>query len=435
MSYKKRSARTTKAGRKREKWTDLLPRYLTFISHMRPILRETRRIIADLDADLLLDPEILDKIREEEEKRNIRKVRALSEFSAMYRSNVYEIIKDFIIKYRDSIPIIDIKDYIIEFLYESVNALNLLRHITNPDESNLENTYLYVLVKFLEEKLFPRGANLSIIYNKLLKASTEFYECQRHTLQPHTYYREKVHNPDLFEIPGISPKLYQIFNNITSLFNLDPNFGEYPEREGAELPMILKSEIFLPYIDSIANAEEESIDRLAERIGLRPLNEIFLAPNNDFVEILLNHNFLNEIKQQDGTIRLFPQFSNETLILYYQAFASQRRGFLSKELINWISMNFAFLIYMGILKWKLSDENIFYNIFKDLQTNEKVLPYLMKLICFPNYLGLDKMKIRDSVQYRKEIFNFIGSTIDNLKELINEIAIYCEKFDKERKNK
>jgi hypothetical protein len=214
---------------------------------------------------------------------------------------------------------------------------------------------------------------------------------------------------------------------------LDPNFGKYPERKSAELPMILKSEVFLPYVDSIANAEEESIDALAERIGLRQLNEIFLAPNHDFVEILLTHNFLSERKQQDGTIRLFPQFSNETLVLYYLAFASQRRGFLSKELINWISMNFAFLIYMGILKWKLSDENIFYNIFKDLQTNEKVLPYLMKLICFPNYLGLDKMKIRDSIQYRKEIFNFIGSTIDNLKELIEEIALYSEKFDKERK--
>ena len=118
----------------REKWTDIFPRYLTFISHMRPILRETRRIIEDLDSDLLVDTEILDKIRQEEEKRNIRKVRALTEFSAMYRSNVYEIIKDFIIKYRDKIPLIDIKDYIIEFLHESVDALNVLRHITNPDE-------------------------------------------------------------------------------------------------------------------------------------------------------------------------------------------------------------------------------------------------------------------------------------------------------------
>ncbi len=435
MSYKKKSIRTIRPGRKREKWTDIFPRYLTFISHMRPILRETRRIIADLDADLLLDTEILDKIREEEEKRNIRKVRALSEFSAMYRSNVYEIIKDFIIKYRETIPIIDIKDYIIEFLYESIDALNLLRHITNPDESDLEKTYLFILVKFLEEKLFPRGTNLNIIYEKLLKSASEFYECQRHILQPHTYYREKIDNPDLFEIPGMSPKIYQIINNITSLFNLDPNFGEYPEKDKIELPMILKNEIFMPYIDAIANAEIESIENIAERIGLRPVNEIFLAPSHDFVDILLKSNFLREIKQQDGTIRLSPQFSNETLILYYLAFASQRRGFLSKELINWISMNFAFLIYMGLLKWKLSDENIFYAIFKDLQTNEKILPYLMKLICFPNYLGLDKMKIRDSVQYRKEIFNFIGSTIDNLKELISEIAIYCEKFDKERKNK
>lgn len=423
-----------KPGRKREKWTDLFPRYLTFISHMRPILRETRRIIINLDADLLLDTEILDKIRQEEEKRNIRKVRALSEFSAMYRSNIYEIIKDFIVKYREKIPIIDIKDYIVDFLYEAVNALNVLRHITNPDEANLEDTYLYNITKFIEARLFPRGTNLKLIYEKLLKYSQNFYECQRHTLQPHTYYREKLESPDFFEIPGISPKVYQIINNIISLYNLDPNFGEFPEKENYEIPMVLKSNVFLPYIESIANAEEEALVSIAERLGLRLIDNIFLAPNEDLVKILLDNNFLRENKQSDGKVRLYPQFSNETLLLYYLAFASQRRGFLSKELINWISMNFAFLIYMGILKWKLSDENILYPIFKDLQTNEKVLPYLMKLICFPNYLGLDKMKIRDSPQYRKEIFNFMGAEIDNLKNLISEIADFCEKFDKERKN-
>ncbi len=435
MSYKKKSRRNVKHGRKREKWTDIFPRYLTFLTHMRPILRETRRIIIDLDADLLLDTEILDKIREEEEKRNIRKVRALSEFSAMYRSNIYEIIKDFLVKYRDRIPILDIKDYIIEFLYESVGALNVLQHITNPDEQNLENTYLYVLVKFIEEKLLPRGRNLQVIYNKLLEASHDLYDCQRHILQPHTYYREKLEDSDFFEIPGISPKVYQLINNITSLYNLDPNFGEFPERENQELPMILKADIFNPYIDSTANAEEEAIDQISERIGLRIMDEIFLAPRENLIEIMLENNFIRSTIQSDGKIRLLPQLSNETLYLYYLAFASQRRGFLSKELINWISMNFAFLIYMGILKWKLSDQNIFYPIFKDLQTNEKILPYLMKLICFPNYLGLDKMKIRDSPQYRKEIFNFIGSQIDNLKDFINEIAVFCEKFDKERKNK
>ncbi len=419
----------------REKWTDILPRYLTFISHMRPILRETRRIIIELDPDLLIDPEVLDSIRQEEEKRNIRKVRALSEFSAMYRSNVYEIIKDFIIKYRDEITTIDMKDYIIEFLYESVDALNVLQHITNPDQTNLQNTYLYSLVKFIEEILLPRGNNVGTIYELLLKKSPEYYECQRHILQPHTYYRDDLKSPDFFLIPGISPKVYQIINNITSLYNLDPNFGLFPEKENYEIPMILNSDVFSPYIDSIANAEEEALESIAERLGLRVLDGIFLAPKEDFIEILLKNNFLRESKQTDGTIRYTSQFSNETLILYYLAFASMRRGFLSKELINWIAMNFAFLIYMGILKWKLSDENIFYTIFKDLQTNEKVLPYLMKLICFPNYLGLDKMKIRDSIQYRKEIFNFIGAQVDNLKDLIDDIGIYCKRFEKERKKK
>jgi len=106
VSNRRTYKRTTKPGKKREKWTDILPRYLTFISHMRPILRETRRIIKNLDPDLLLDIEILDKIRQEEEKRNIRTVRALAEFSAMYRSNIYEIMKDFILKYHDKILII-----------------------------------------------------------------------------------------------------------------------------------------------------------------------------------------------------------------------------------------------------------------------------------------------------------------------------------------
>ncbi len=419
-----------------EKWTDILPRYQTFISHMKPILRETRRIIEDLDADLLYDTEVLDKIREEEERRNIRKVRALSEFSAMYRSNVYELMKDFITKYRDRISLIDIKDYIIDFLQESIEALTILRNITNPDQKDLEQTYLYTLVKFLEKILFPKGNSINVIYEKLLVHTPEYYESQRHLLKTHTHYREDLEHSDFFTVPAISPKVYQIINNITSFFNLDPNYGPLPENKNHEIPMILKNDVFLPYIDSIAKAEEEAIKSIAERIGLRVIDDIFLAPKKEFIDLLLDNNFLREKKQSDGTVRYIPQFSNETLILYYLAFASRRRGFLSKELINWITINFAFLVYMGILKWKLSDENIFYSIFKDLQTNEKVLPYLMKLICFPNYLGLDKTKIRDSPQYRKEIFNFIGAQIDNIQNLVENVGQYCyEKFEKGKKNK
>ncbi|MBY9021790.1 MAG: hypothetical protein KGD67_12100, partial [Candidatus Lokiarchaeota archaeon] len=67
-----------KSGRSREKWTDILPKYLTHISHMQPILKETRRIINDLDPIIFLEPEleILDQVRQEEENRNTRTVRA-----------------------------------------------------------------------------------------------------------------------------------------------------------------------------------------------------------------------------------------------------------------------------------------------------------------------------------------------------------------------
>ena len=422
--------RRFRSGKSREKWMDVLPKYQTHIFHMQPILRETRRIIIDLDPIIFLEPEleILDQIRQEEEKRNIRTVRALSEFSAMYRSKIYEIMKNFITNFRGKIEPIDLKDYIVDHLYEAIKALDILQKITNPDERDLDKTYLYLLVKFIEEIIFPRGINLENIYDKLLTQAKVFYECQRHLLQTHTFYREKLKDPEYFTIPGISPKVYQIINTITSLFNLEPNYGEFPERSNYEIPMLLKNDVFESYIESTANAEEEAVENIAERIGLRVLDDIFLAPQAEFVEILLKHSFLREVAQEDGKIRYVPQFSNETLVLYYSALASLRRGFLSKELVNWIAMNFALVMYMGILKWKLSDDNIFYGIFKDLQTSEKILPYLMKLSSFPNYLGMEKMKIRDSVQYRKEIFNFIGSQIDNLKELIDEVSKYCDKI-------
>ena len=42
------------------------------------------------------------------------------------------------ITFKDKIYVIDIKDYILEFLYESVSALNVLQHITSPDRKNYE---------------------------------------------------------------------------------------------------------------------------------------------------------------------------------------------------------------------------------------------------------------------------------------------------------
>ncbi len=417
----------------REKWTDIFARYLTYLSHLVPILKETKRTVQNMSLEVMMDVKIFDKIKMDEEKRLVKRVRALSEFSAYYRGKVFENIKNFIYKYSEDLEPIDIKDYLIEFFDECISALQILMNVTNPDQKKLNSTYLYLLYKYLEDLLLPIGKNFEEIYMKLNKTSVNWYECQRYMMIPHTYYRETVDNPDFFEIPGISPKLYQIINNITSLYNLDPNYYPCPEDSNIEIPVILINDVFEAFIDNIAHEEQEAIEKICERLGLRVLDEIFLAPKYDFIDVLIKNDFLRENKQSDGKIRLIPQFSNETLILSYLAFVSLRRGFLSKELINWISMTFAFIIFSTILKCQLSDHNIFYPIFTSLKTQEKVIPYMMKLLCFNNYLKLDRMKIRDSVQYRKEIFNFAGSRIDCIKELILDLSEYLNKIRKKNK--
>jgi len=150
---------------------------------------------------------------------------------------------------------------------------------------------------------------------------------------------------------------------------------------------------------------------------LQIIDGIFVGPTDYFLDLAKVHNFITEQQDADGKTRWNPQFSNETLILLYLAKVSYRRGFLSKELINWIAMNFAFIIYNAILHGALSDSNIFYNLFLDLKTEEKVLPYLMKLLCFDKYLRLDRTQIRDSPSYRKEIFTFLGSKIEAIDKL------------------
>jgi hypothetical protein len=256
------------------------------------------------------------------------------------------------------------------------------------------------------DQIFPQGSSKKEIYDKLLEKSAEFYEFQRYLLKPSTFYREKI---ETNEIPSLSPMIYRIVNEITSLFNLDSNFLEMPEDDSLEIPVIIKSDIFEPFIDSLANKEENAIKRILDRMELRILDDIFIGPTKKFIELTESHKYIKRMKQSDGKTRIIPQFSNETLILLNLANASYKRGFLSKELINWISSNIAYLIYTSILNVAMSEDNIFLEIFLDLKTEEKILPYLMKLICFENYLRIDRTKIRDSVQYRKEIFNTIGS--------------------------
>jgi hypothetical protein len=398
----------------REKWEEIVPYYRTYISVILPLFNETRATILGLKPEDLLIPDTLDAILEEENKRSVGKVKVIAEFSALYRSEIFRFINAYIEESKENFEPIDIRDYIIDFIEEAIHAFETLLILVNDDPKSQEGSLLYKMTHFLSDLIFPGGDNLEEIYTSLLKNSPEWYESQRYLLKPTTFYREEITN---MEIPGLSPKMYQIVNTITSLFNLEPSYVDLPGSSDTVIPAIMISDIFEAYIDQIAQSEEEAIKRICERMELQIIDGIFVGPTDYFLDLAKVHNFITEQQDADGKTRWNPQFSNETLILLYLAKVSYRRGFLSKELINWIAMNFAFIIYNAILHGALSDSNIFYNLFLDLKTEEKVLPYLMKLLCFDKYLRLDRTQIRDSPSYRKEIFTFLGSKIEAIDKL------------------
>ncbi len=408
----------------RERWEDIVAYYKTYISILQPLLKETKRLFLDLTPEELLDFSSLHEKLENETKRKVNTVKAIAEFNAFFRKEIFKHILNYIDEIQKDFEVIDIKDNVIDFLDESIHAFDGLLELIKEDFSKQEGSSLNFLFELLNEILLPNGDNLDSIYEQLLEKSEDWYEAQRHILSPTTFYREKIGE---MTIPGLSPKTYQIINGITSLFNLDPNYLDMDENPNYVVPAIMVSDVFEPYIDNIANAEEDSIKRICSRLELRITDGIFISPTEELLKLAEPHNFFSKQNDSDGKTRWVPQFSNETFVLLYLAKVSMRRGFLSKELINWISMNFSFIIYNTVLHANLSDENIFYNLFLDLKTEEKIIPYLMKILCFENYLRLDRTKIRDSPVYRKELFNFLGSKI----EIIDSITyLLVEKYEK-----
>jgi len=413
----------------RERWEEIVAYFKKYLSILQPLIRETKRLFLDLTPEELLDISSLKEKLEKETKRSVHTVKAIAEFNAFFRKEIFKHILNYIDECKDEFDVIDIKDNIIDFLDESIQAFDGLLNLIEDEFSKQNGSPLNSIFDVLNEILLPNGDNLASIYDQLLEKSPDWYEAQRHILSTTTFYKEKIGE---MTIPGLSPKTYQIINGITSLFNLDPNYLDMDENPNYVIPAIMISDVFEPYIDNIANAEEESIKRICARLELRITDGIFISPTEELLNLAKEHNFFSTQNDSDGKIRWIPQFSNETFVLLYLAKVSMRRGFLSKELINWISMNFAFIIYNTILHANLSDENIFYNLFLDLKTEEKIIPYLMKILCFENYLRLDRTKIRDSPVYRKELFNFLGSKI----EIIDKITyLLVENYENLMKKK
>ncbi|MHA1733338.1 MAG: hypothetical protein ACTSU5_15435 [Promethearchaeota archaeon] len=361
--------------------------------------------------------EVFEIIKVEEDKRPTKMVKVQEEFASFFRAELYETIVRYIReKVDDGDDLADLKDDVLVFLEEVYQAITYLTTMVPIEEKEAKDSSFYQLVHFLQDKIFPFHPKLDVIVQRLRENTAEWYECQRYLLRPQTYYKESY---EYGEVQGISPLLYKIINNITSLFNLDPNFGTLPGKDDIEVPLVKIEEVFEPFVDSVASRHKESVQKVVSQFGFQVLYNLFLAPTEQFLEIMSEFNYIVPRKQGEVT-RWYPRFSNETLFLMYLGLAAHRRGFLSKELVNWISLNFSYIIYLGVTGKFVSEDNIFQGVIFEAKTLEKTIPYLMKLACFQEFLRIDRTKIRDSPQYRKEIYNFLGSHIPCIERLAQE---------------
>ncbi|GAB4305305.1 MAG: hypothetical protein Kow0069_00870 [Promethearchaeota archaeon] len=401
----------------RDTWHQVYAYYSTYLSHVSPVVAQIRRIVHDLEPEELVIDEVLDIIQEEEEKRPSSKVKVQEEFVAYFRAEVLSKIKSHAKRAVSFADPEDIKLQVIQYLTETHDAMEYLRSFVSIDEEEAENSKLHQLCHALQDVLFPLKRSLEGVIQHLRENVAEWFECQRYLLLPQTYYKESYTHG---EVEGISPILHKIIKHATSLFNLDPNYGNLPNKPEYEVPMVKVEELFLPFLDSVASYHQENLNKVVSMFGFQVLFGAFVAPTEEFLKIMEPYGYVIPKREGDET-RWIAQFSNETLLLMYLGLSSHRRGFLSRELVNWVAMNFAYVIYLGVVNAFMSEDNFLREVLFDAKMLEKTLPYLMKLLCFPAFLRIDRAKIRDSPQYRKQIYIFLGSHVPCVERLAQEV--------------
>ena len=191
----------------RDKWTDIVALYKTYIGVIIPLLKESKGIIENFKLEDLYKPDLIQGVVEKITKRKVNKVKVITEFNAYFIQEIFRHIINYIDEIKDDLEPIDTRDYILEFLDESIDAFEIIIDLVVEDTRFHKKSLLYKLTSILSELIFPQGGTVEEIYTQLIEESANWYEVQRYILKPTTYYREKI---DDLIIPGISPKLYQI---------------------------------------------------------------------------------------------------------------------------------------------------------------------------------------------------------------------------------
>jgi hypothetical protein len=277
------------------------------------------------------------------------------------------------------------------------------------------------MVEFLQERLFPDIKNFEKVFAQL-KENQIYYEIHRYMLCS----REEISiKPRSNEIPALSPHFIDIVKTITTKFNSE--YLSFPT-ETVEIPVLEKTQLSEVFVSNIGTNEKNVFDDVAAIFGLEIESEELVKFSEEKMKILKKHEFMKEVFVDDG-IKMEPRLSNETFFWIFLSNASVKRMNLSKKLINWISAVLSIIIYEAILRRNMQEGNFFIRILTDPYIEEKLIPYVMKLICFEPMLSIDYMQIEDSPVQRKKILELLGDKIeafdiiiDDLKEHLNSIS-------------
>ena len=395
---------------KRTTWADIVAYYRSSFEIMKPVVEEVLHFFRDvLGSDYIFDQNVIKTHLREENEDSFKSKAKESEFARYYRNRLYNEIILYTIQSEGEDPV-EIHLNIITFLEELHGVFRDLIRLAS-DKPN-EAEILLSILEFVEDRIFPDLKNFEKVFAQLKKYS-HFYEIQRYLLCSREELTLKARSS---EIPALSPHFIDIVKMITTKFNSE--YLSFPNEE-TEIPVLEKKTLLDVFVSNIGSTEKTVFEDLLHLFGMEIESEELVKFAADKIKILKQHGYLADVLTESGP-RIEPRLSNETLFWIFLSNASIKRVHLSRKLINWISGVFGVIIYESVLRKNMQEQNFFIRIFTDPYIEEKIIPYLMKLICFEPMLSIDYMQIDDSSVQRKKILELLGDKIETMDILINE---------------
>ena len=318
---------------------------------------------------------------------------------------------------------------------------NFLSLIQEPDKEIDDDLSYIDRIEVLEKIFFPRvgmepgkGPDHCLVY---LSKFEEFFQCIKVILTP-TIPPTIPKNIER-KLFGISEKINNIFSGITLNFITDPIFFDITQHSEAgdeiwKVPGISYQKVMEAFISDFGVAEIKFFKALCGHIGLQIAeskvnNEEYFLIDPSFVKVFSKIGYLQKqsqkVDERDITI-WYPKISDETLYLQYLALVATNRVGVQPDFAFWISLTFAYYLYLIISEEFLSDDNSFKQFIKDDLVRVSIVPYSVKSIAL--HLGGVEWANRmpTDVETRKDVLSGLLKIVPNINQLRE---MYDEKAD------